>query len=79
MAKEVKFTNPDTIKAWRLTRPISGGPVFDFPAFGMKGVNLNDLTPSMAERLHRKGWAGIEPVKQDAAKTETPFAKGKGE
>ncbi len=56
----------DTAKKYRFTMPIYGGPVFDFPAFNMTGINLAALTEQQAERLVRKGWAGIERVQSDA-------------
>lgn len=52
----------DVAKKYRLTRPIYGGPVFDFPQFGMLKINLSTITEAQADRLYRKGWAGIEPV-----------------
>lgn len=68
MANDIKM--PDAIKnKYRFTRPISGGPVFDFPAFNMKGIDLSALTEQQAERLVRAGWAGIARVTE---KERTP-------
>ena len=57
----------DTARKWRFTKPIFGGPVFDFPALGLTGINLAQLTEQQAERLWRKGWRGIEKVQEEAA------------
>lgn len=61
-----KIAMPEALKTkFRFTRDITGGPVFDFPAQGLKAVNLNELTERLAEQLVRRGWTGI-------AKVETP-------
>lgn len=65
MATEIKMP-ADTAKKYRFTKPIYGGPVFDFPAFGMTNINLSELTEQQAARLLAKGWAGIERVAEFA-------------
>lgn len=50
----------ETAKKFRFTRPIYGGPVFDFPQFNLRRVDLSQLTLQQAERLLRAGWKGIE-------------------
>jgi hypothetical protein len=51
---------PEALKAkFVFTKPIFGGPVFDFPHLGLTGVNLAELTEQRAELLLKKGWAGI--------------------
>lgn len=65
----------DTARKWRLTKPVFGGPVFDFPALGLTGINLAQLTDQQAERLYRKGWAGIEPVPVLNTFLESPASK----
>jgi hypothetical protein len=57
----------DTAKQYRLTQPLYGGPGFDFPQYNLRGVNMAELTPKMASRLHRSGWKGIELVMQPEA------------
>ena len=52
----------DTAKKYRFTQPLYGGPVFDFPAFGITGLNFATLTEQQAERLIRLKWRGIERV-----------------
>lgn len=52
----------DLSKKYRFTRPIYGGPVFDFPQYGLKKINLSTITEQQAERLLRAGWAGIERI-----------------
>lgn len=57
----------ETAKKYRFTRPIFGGPVFDFPAFGLTRINLATLTEQQADRLLRAGWQGIERVPAEPA------------
>jgi len=68
MATEIKPTPrgqaiqlpAETAKKYRFTAPLFGGPLFDFPAFGLTRVNMAELTEQQAERLLRAGWKGIE-------------------
>lgn len=68
---------PDALKGkYELTRPIFGGPVFDFPAQGLKGVDLTQLTERQADTLEKRGWAGIRKVVQvSATKAIAPEVK----
>lgn len=58
----------ETAKKYRFTRPLFGGPVFDFPAYGLTGVNFAALTEQQAERLFRAGWPGLERVSEQPVK-----------
>lgn len=70
-----KVTMPEALKGkYRFTREITGGPVFDFPAQNLKGVNLNELTESMAEKLLRGKWTGIARVEPQATVKQAPTA-----
>lgn len=65
----------DTARKFRFTKPLTGGPVFDFPAFGLFGINLATLTEQQAERLLRAGWAGIERIPNSEARAAATFQK----
>lgn len=53
----------DALKGkYQFVKPLFGGPVFDFPAYGLKGIDLSNLTEQMAERLINKGYKGIERI-----------------
>jgi hypothetical protein len=54
--------NPAIASKYRFTKNIYGGPVFDFPAYGLRQVNLAELSEQMAARLVKKGYDGIERV-----------------
>lgn len=59
---------PEELKGkYRFTREITGGPVFDFPAQGLKAVDLSKLTERQAEQLVRRGWTGIARVETTQA------------
>jgi hypothetical protein len=47
---------------YRLTQPVKGGPVFDFPAQGLYKVNLTTLSEWHAELLVQRGCLLIERV-----------------
>lgn len=47
---------------FRLTQPVKGGPVFDFPAQGLYKVNLTTLSEWHAELLVQRGCTLIERV-----------------
>lgn len=57
----------ETAKRYRFTKPIFGGPVFAFPAYGIQSIDLSQLTEQQAARLLRAGWDGIEAVPVEPA------------
>jgi len=44
---------------YALTRPIQGGPVYEFPQYGRIQIDFSALTERQAERLLARGWPGI--------------------
>lgn len=67
---------------YRFTKPIYGGPVFDFPQYGLTRVNLAELTERQAKRLYDKGWPLIEPIaeyKEEAPAPTRRRAKNDGD
>lgn len=76
MSKSV--TLPTGLK-WRLTRPLVGGPRFDFPQYGLYKIDFSKLTDNLAACLHAAGWDGIEPIPEKevkAPKDATPSTPG---
>lgn len=65
--------NPALGSKFRFTKPLYGGPVFDFPHYNLKGVDLSNLTENMATRLIQKGYTGIEAIKDAPAKNAGPL------
>ena len=63
---------------FKLTQPVKGGPVFDFPAQGLYKVNLTTLSESHAELLVQRGCTIIERVvnKEPAKPKEKAPASG---
>ena len=65
---------------YRLTQPVKGGPVFDFPAQGLYKVNLTTLSESHAELLVQRGCTILERVvNKEPAKPKEPKAPASGE
>ncbi len=73
---------PDDVRAqYRLTAPLNGGPVFDFPAYSLYRICFSRalppgsrrariISPAIAARLVRAGWRGLEALPQSAAEPE---------
>ncbi len=47
---------------YELTKPLSGGPTYDFPAYGGMRIDFSKITLQEAAALHRRGWHGIRKV-----------------
>ena len=60
---------------FELTQPLFGGPVFDFPAQNMKGVDMSKLTEQQATRLIARGYKGLRAVVAKANPTPTATEK----
>lgn len=60
---------PEALKGkYAFSKPIYGGPVFDFPHVGLFKVNLAELTEQRAAQLVARGWAGIKKLDEKAEK-----------
>ena len=65
---------------FKLSQPVNGGPVFDFPAQGLYKVNLTTLSELHAELLVQRGCTLLERVvTKDPAKPKEPKAPASGE
>jgi hypothetical protein len=56
----------DLRSKFRFTAPLYGGPKFDFPAQGLKNVDMSQLTERQARTLLTRGWTGIAAVAEKA-------------
>lgn len=76
---------PDDVrKQYRLVRPIKGGPVFDFPAYGLYGIcfaaTVPDgykrravvITPAIAARLVSRGCPLLAAIPHSPAPATAP-------
>lgn len=64
--KEIKL--PDNLSGkFRLTKPMYGGPVFDFPAQRMYGVDMENISEKQCSMLIARGWRGMEAVAAKSA------------
>lgn len=64
---------------FKLSQPVKGGPVFDFPAQGLYKVNLTTLSELHAELLVQRGCTIIERVVNKEAAKPKEKAPASGE
>lgn len=71
---------------YALTRPMKGGPVYNFPQYGGLRIDFSTLSERQAESLLARGWPGIcrldatpTPPNQQRIKGATPVQKNTDE